>query len=81
MHKTDENLVFSFRPNMKIFVVLFSLYYVFNSIESYKVLVYTPILGHSHVKFMGSIADTLAEAGHDVVKSQFNFFSIFLKFV
>ncbi|PAV89505.1 hypothetical protein WR25_06166 isoform E [Diploscapter pachys] len=57
---TDEG------PNMKIFFVLFSLYYVFNSIESYKILVYTPLFGHSHVKFMGSIADSLAEAGHDV---------------
>jgi hypothetical protein len=32
-----------------------------------KVLVYTPSLGWSHNQFMGKIADTLAEAGHEVV--------------
>ncbi|KHJ80101.1 UDP-glucoronosyl and UDP-glucosyl transferase [Oesophagostomum dentatum] len=32
----------------------------------YKFLVYSPIFGYSHTKFMGAIADTLTEAGHDV---------------
>ncbi|KAL3096234.1 hypothetical protein niasHT_021948 [Heterodera trifolii] len=31
-----------------------------------KVLVYSPTLTWSHMQFMGTIADTLAEAGHDV---------------
>uniref|UniRef100_A0A0R3S1Z7 UDP-glucuronosyltransferase n=1 Tax=Elaeophora elaphi TaxID=1147741 RepID=A0A0R3S1Z7_9BILA len=34
---------------------------------SYKILVFSPRLGHSHVNFMGKIADILVEAGHDVV--------------
>ncbi|KAI3413201.1 hypothetical protein GPALN_010702 [Globodera pallida] len=31
-----------------------------------KVLVYSPTLGWSHMQFMGTVADTLVEAGHDV---------------
>ncbi|VDL76115.1 unnamed protein product [Nippostrongylus brasiliensis] len=34
--------------------------------SSYKFLVYSPIFGYSHMNFMGAIADTLTEAGHDV---------------
>ncbi|WKY07857.1 hypothetical protein Q1695_007386 [Nippostrongylus brasiliensis] len=34
--------------------------------NSYKFLVYSPIFGYSHTNFMGVIADTLTEAGHDV---------------
>ncbi|WKY07852.1 hypothetical protein Q1695_007384 [Nippostrongylus brasiliensis] len=34
--------------------------------NSYKFLVYSPIFGYSHTNFMGAIADTLTEAGHDV---------------
>ncbi|EYC33730.1 hypothetical protein Y032_0002g953 [Ancylostoma ceylanicum] len=34
--------------------------------NGYKFLVYTPIFGYSHTNFMGAIADTLTEAGHDV---------------
>ncbi|CAJ0604434.1 unnamed protein product [Cylicocyclus nassatus] len=32
----------------------------------YKFLVYSPIYGYSHTNFMGAIADTLTEAGHNV---------------
>ncbi|KAK5969270.1 UDP-glucoronosyl and UDP-glucosyl transferase [Trichostrongylus colubriformis] len=39
-----------------------SLYYT----DAYKFLVYNPIFGYSHTNFMGVIADTLTEAGHDV---------------
>ncbi|VDL76117.1 unnamed protein product [Nippostrongylus brasiliensis] len=35
--------------------------------SSYKFLVYSPIFGYSHTNFMGAIADTLTEAGHDVL--------------
>ncbi|KAI3410480.1 hypothetical protein GPALN_004581 [Globodera pallida] len=31
-----------------------------------KILVYSPIPAHSHMQFLGTIADTLAEAGHEV---------------
>ncbi|KAK5968532.1 hypothetical protein GCK32_009098, partial [Trichostrongylus colubriformis] len=40
-----------------------SLYYT----DAYKFLVYNPIFGYSHTNFMGVIADTLTEAGHDVL--------------
>lgn len=33
---------------------------------AYKILVYSPQVSHSHVSFMGQLADTLAEAGHNV---------------
>ncbi|KAK5965198.1 UDP-glucoronosyl and UDP-glucosyl transferase [Trichostrongylus colubriformis] len=36
------------------------------STDAYKYLVYSPIFGYSHTNFMGVIADTLTEAGHDV---------------
>ncbi|KAI1699828.1 UDP-glucoronosyl and UDP-glucosyl transferase domain-containing protein [Ditylenchus destructor] len=40
------------------------------SIVAYKILVYNPKFGPSHVSFSGKIADTLAAAGHDVVVYQ-----------
>uniref|UniRef100_A0A1I7YLI8 glucuronosyltransferase n=1 Tax=Steinernema glaseri TaxID=37863 RepID=A0A1I7YLI8_9BILA len=33
---------------------------------SYKILIVSPTLSHSHIHFQGSIADVLAEAGHEV---------------
>ncbi|VDO31551.1 unnamed protein product [Haemonchus placei] len=50
---------------MKQFIVLLltiSLY----STDAYKFLVYSPIYGYSHTNFMGALADTLTEAGHNV---------------
>lgn len=44
---------------------------------AYKILVYNPKFGGSHVRFSGRIADTLANAGHDVVS--FRSFGIFSK--
>lgn len=35
--------------------------------NAYKVLVYNSKFGHSHSQFLGTIADILADAGHDVV--------------
>ncbi|ETN73819.1 hypothetical protein NECAME_13390 [Necator americanus] len=32
----------------------------------YKFLIYSPFLGHSHVTFLGRIADVLTNGGHDV---------------
>uniref|UniRef100_A0A7I4YRK0 UDP-glucuronosyltransferase n=1 Tax=Haemonchus contortus TaxID=6289 RepID=A0A7I4YRK0_HAECO len=46
-----------------IFLVL-SLHSI--DVNAYKFLVYSPIFGYSHTNFMGAIADTLTEAGHDV---------------
>ncbi|CAJ0603983.1 unnamed protein product [Cylicocyclus nassatus] len=34
--------------------------------DGYKFLVYSPIYGYSHTNFMGILADTLTEAGHNV---------------
>ncbi|KHJ93063.1 hypothetical protein OESDEN_07032 [Oesophagostomum dentatum] len=42
--------------------------------NSYKILVVNPKFGYSHMNFMGKIADTLADAGHDVVTLQPVFF-------
>ncbi|CAJ0603982.1 unnamed protein product [Cylicocyclus nassatus] len=36
------------------------------SSDGYKFLVYSPIFGYSHTNFMGILADTLTEAGHNV---------------
>jgi hypothetical protein len=35
--------------------------------EGLKILMYSPRFGHSHVIFIGKLADQLAEAGHEVV--------------
>ncbi|KAF8362373.1 hypothetical protein PRIPAC_89296 [Pristionchus pacificus] len=37
-----------------------------SGVDSYKILVYNSKYGHSHSNFLGMIADTLAEAGHNV---------------
>ncbi|VDK30594.1 unnamed protein product [Gongylonema pulchrum] len=36
-------------------------------LNAYKILIFNPRFGKSHVRFMGNIADTLVEAGHEVV--------------
>uniref|UniRef100_A0A914VYI9 UDP-glucuronosyltransferase n=1 Tax=Plectus sambesii TaxID=2011161 RepID=A0A914VYI9_9BILA len=35
--------------------------------DSYKILVISPAFGHSHSNFMGKIADSLLDAGHEVL--------------
>lgn len=47
---------------MHLFLLL-----LFQSAYSAKILVYSPKFGFSHMNFMGSIADTLQTAGHNVV--------------
>ncbi|EFP04949.1 hypothetical protein GCK72_023492 [Caenorhabditis remanei] len=37
-----------------------------NGVNSYKILVYNNLFGHSHIKFVAAVADTLTDAGHDV---------------
>ncbi|CAD6190718.1 unnamed protein product [Caenorhabditis auriculariae] len=39
---------------------------VIYQVDCYKILVYSNLFGHSHVKFMGTLADLLTDAGHDV---------------
>uniref|UniRef100_A0A8R1DLL5 UDP-glucuronosyltransferase n=2 Tax=Caenorhabditis japonica TaxID=281687 RepID=A0A8R1DLL5_CAEJA len=52
---------------MRLFVFS-TLFLIFglNCAESYKILVYANLFGHSHIKFVASVADTLTDAGHDV---------------
>ncbi|CAL2049210.1 unnamed protein product [Caenorhabditis brenneri] len=38
----------------------------FHAASSYRILIYSNLFGHSHIKFMGAVADTLTDAGHDV---------------
>uniref|UniRef100_A0A1I7UM42 glucuronosyltransferase n=1 Tax=Caenorhabditis tropicalis TaxID=1561998 RepID=A0A1I7UM42_9PELO len=45
---------------------LFVLLSIVLSVNSYKILFYTNLFGHSHVKFLGAAADTLTDAGHNV---------------
>lgn len=46
-----------------------------NIVLNYRILIYAPQIAHSHVLFMGKIADTLVEAGHSVVNFYFSSFS------
>ncbi|CEF69828.1 UDP-glucuronosyl/UDP-glucosyltransferase family-containing protein [Strongyloides ratti] len=49
--------------SLKVFFVFCILV---SSLDSYKILIFNPKLGHSHVNFFGQIADILVDAGHDV---------------
>ncbi|KAF1757184.1 hypothetical protein GCK72_013639 [Caenorhabditis remanei] len=44
----------------------FILFLCSTSSESFKILVYTNLFGHSHVKVMATVADALTDAGHNV---------------
>lgn len=44
---------------------------LFNVIYAYKILVYNPKFGKSHVMLTGKIADIIAKAGHEVVGFEF----------
>ncbi|CAJ0601910.1 unnamed protein product [Cylicocyclus nassatus] len=39
---------------------------LYHCVFGYNYLVYSPLFGHSHAHFMGTIADTLTDAGHNV---------------
>ncbi|ETN84240.1 UDP-glucoronosyl and UDP-glucosyl transferase [Necator americanus] len=45
-------------------LLLFSLF----ACNGYKILVYSPIIWYSHTNFMGTLADILTEAGHNVLQ-------------
>ncbi|EGT55932.1 hypothetical protein CAEBREN_29223 [Caenorhabditis brenneri] len=48
-------------------VVLFTILLLFTlESSSFKILIYTNLFGHSHVKALGIVADTLTDAGHNV---------------
>ncbi|CAB3406841.1 unnamed protein product [Caenorhabditis bovis] len=48
---------------MRLYALLFA---IFLSLDAYKILVYSNLFGHSHVKMLGSVADILTDAGHNV---------------
>ncbi|GMS93562.1 hypothetical protein PENTCL1PPCAC_15737 [Pristionchus entomophagus] len=47
----------------KLFLAIF---FLFQFTSCYKILVYSPKFGHSHSQFLGQIADSLVDAGHNV---------------
>uniref|UniRef100_A0A0N4ZLT5 UDP-glucuronosyltransferase n=1 Tax=Parastrongyloides trichosuri TaxID=131310 RepID=A0A0N4ZLT5_PARTI len=47
--------------------LLISLYLFFSLINGYKILIYNPKIGHSHVNFMSQMTRLLVDAGHDVL--------------
>uniref|UniRef100_A0A914UIJ9 glucuronosyltransferase n=1 Tax=Plectus sambesii TaxID=2011161 RepID=A0A914UIJ9_9BILA len=48
-------------------VLIVSIVFFLDSTNSFKVLIYSPTIGHSHNNFMGQIADSLLDAGHEVL--------------
>ena len=53
---------------ISLFPKLIFLSLLFVNAAAYKILVYSPAFGFSHMNFMGQIADTLVDAGHQVVR-------------
>lgn len=49
--------------------------------KCFKILVVIPKMGYSHMNFLGTIADTLVDAGHDVVRLLIYFSKIRERFV
>lgn len=49
-----------------------------SEVISLKILIYSPAIGHSHLQFVGKLADILVIAGHDVVIS---LYTIIMKLV
>uniref|UniRef100_A0AC35U0V0 UDP-glucuronosyltransferase n=1 Tax=Rhabditophanes sp. KR3021 TaxID=114890 RepID=A0AC35U0V0_9BILA len=52
---------------LKVYSLLLAVIALFTVIESYKILIYNPKIGFSHVAFASQIADVLVDAGHEVV--------------
>ena len=52
---------------LKLLLVIFC--FLVNVSDGYKILIFNPKFGGSHVAFSGKFADILASAGHDVVIS------------
>ncbi|KAK6027438.1 hypothetical protein OSTOST_06532 [Ostertagia ostertagi] len=50
-------------------ILLIYLFKLLSLCDSYKILVINPKFAYSHMNFMGKIADTLVDAGHEVVSS------------
>uniref|UniRef100_A0A1I7T4K6 glucuronosyltransferase n=1 Tax=Caenorhabditis tropicalis TaxID=1561998 RepID=A0A1I7T4K6_9PELO len=52
---------------MRLFLILSTLFALFSNVVPYNYLVVSPVFGYSHLKFMSKVADTLANAGHNVI--------------
>ncbi|EFP00231.1 CRE-UGT-12 protein [Caenorhabditis remanei] len=52
------------------FLISVSLLVLFNSTDASKILIFNPIFGFSHVKFISKLADIIAEHGHNVTLFQ-----------
>lgn len=53
---------------MKMFIAIFVIVVtVLECVASLKFLCYSPRFASSHVNFMGKLADSLIDAGHEVV--------------
>ncbi|GMS84953.1 hypothetical protein PENTCL1PPCAC_7128, partial [Pristionchus entomophagus] len=48
-------------------VMLLRLFLLLPALNAYKILIYNSKFAHSHSKFMGAIADTLMDAGNEVI--------------
>ncbi|TKR62979.1 hypothetical protein L596_026871 [Steinernema carpocapsae] len=54
------------RSSSLLLTVLLCIFILNSNAKKYKILMFSPKFAHSHVTYMGKIADTLVEAGHDV---------------
>lgn len=55
---------------LAVLLLLFS--QLLSTANSLKILVYSPKYAHSHMVYLGAVADTLQLAGHDVVRDFFD---------
>lgn len=55
---------------MRLHLFLFLFFVLCNNVSCHNYLVVSPVFGYSHIKFMNKVADTLADAGHNVTLLQ-----------
>ncbi|KAF1749842.1 hypothetical protein GCK72_016387 [Caenorhabditis remanei] len=55
---------------MRLFLFFSTLFALYLNVLAHNYLVVSPVFGYSHIKFMNKVADTLADAGHNVTLLQ-----------
>lgn len=55
---------------MRLFLLFSTFLGLYSNVLAYNYLVVSPVFGYSHIKFMNKVADTLANAGHNVTLLQ-----------